>query len=91
MNALPDRNSLLIVTLPVPVFAIINDILAELPTLRLWNLAIVGLITSVPLGSAAFAVPGPAPPTNKVAPTKTAQIAPRQARRARSSKDDSDP
>ena len=75
MNAPPDRDSLLNVTLPVPVFAIVNEIPAALPTLRLPNHAIEGLITSVPLGGAAFAVLGFVPPTNKVALRTAAQIA----------------
>ena len=75
MNALPDRYSLLIVTLAVPVFVIINEMAAALPTVRLPNLAIEGPIISVPLGGAALAVLGFVPPTNKVALRIAAQIA----------------
>jgi hypothetical protein len=77
VNAFPDTDSLLNVTLAVPVFAIINEIAAALPTVRLPNLAIDGLITRVPFGGAALAVLGFVPPTNKVALKTAAQIAPR--------------
>jgi hypothetical protein len=77
VNAFPDTDSLLNITLAVPVFAIINEIAAALPTVRLPNLAIDGLITRVPLGGAALAVLGFVPPTNKVALKTVAQIAPR--------------
>lgn len=91
MNPLPDTDSLLNVTLPAPVFVIINEIAAALPTVRFPNLVIEGLITSVPLGSVALAVLGFVPPANKVALTRAAQIAPREVRKTRSSKDGLDP
>jgi hypothetical protein len=90
VNADPDTDSLLNVTVPVPVLVIMIEMLAAAPTLKLPNLAMEGPKASVPFGTAAFADLGFITQASKAAVRRVTQIVPRPAKTARFNKDDTD-